>query len=81
MTIINIVGFVGSALVIWAYIPQIRHLVQEHCSVGISRMAYIVWLVAALFLLAHAAMIRDGVFIFLQTAKRGRIYTKRHFRA
>jgi uncharacterized protein with PQ loop repeat len=68
MTTIDIIGFVGSALVIGAYIPQIRHLIQEHCSVGISRMAYAVWLVAALFLLAHAAMIRDAAFIFLQAA-------------
>ena len=40
MTIINIIGFGGSALVIW--------------------------FVASLFLLAHAVMIRDVVFIFLQ---------------
>lgn len=65
---VEIIGFVGSGLVIWAYVPQIRHLVKEHCSVGISRRAYVLWFIAALFLLAHAVMIRDVVFIFLQTA-------------
>ena len=68
MTLIEIIGFVGSGLVIWAYVPQIEHLVKEHCSVGISRRAYVLWFVAALLLLIHAVMIRDIVFIFLQTA-------------
>jgi uncharacterized protein with PQ loop repeat len=68
MTFIEIVGLIGSGLVIWAYVPQIKHLVQERCSAGISRRAYTIWFIAALLLLTHAVMIRDTVFIFLQTA-------------
>lgn len=68
MTFVEIIGFLGSGLVIWAYVPQIRHLIQEHCSVGISRRAYVLWFIAALLLLMHAIMIHDTVFIFLQTA-------------
>jgi len=68
MNIIEIIGFIGSGLVIWAYVPQIKHLVKEHCSAGISRRAYAIWFVAAILLLVHAVMIRDIVFIFLQTA-------------
>lgn len=68
MNIIEIIGFIGSGLVIWAYVPQIKHLVKEHCSAGISRRAYTIWFVAAILLLIHAVMIRDIVFIFLQTA-------------
>lgn len=68
MTLIEIVGFIGSGLVIWAYVPQIKHLIQEHCSAGISRKAYAIWFIAALLLLAHAVMIRDNVFMFLQAA-------------
>jgi len=64
---IEIIGFIGSGLVIWAYVPQIRHLIQEHCSAGISRRAYILWFTSALLILIHAAAIRDIVFIFLQT--------------
>lgn len=67
MTLIEIIGFIGTGLVIWAYVPQIRHLIQEHCSAGISRRAYAIWFLAALLLLIHAVMIRDSVFILLQT--------------
>lgn len=66
MTVTEIIGFTGSGLVLWAFEPQIRHLVQEHCSAGISRRAYALWFVAGLFLFTHAIMIRDAVFIFLQ---------------
>jgi uncharacterized protein with PQ loop repeat len=66
MILIEMIGFIGSGLVIWAYVPQITHLVQEHCSAGVSRKAYVLWFIAALFLLAHAIMIHDIVFIFLQ---------------
>lgn len=64
----GIIGFVGSGLAIWAYVPQIGHLLRQHCSAGISRRAYAIWLIAALLLAAHAMMIRDAVFISLQIA-------------
>ncbi len=66
MTSIDLIGFIGSGLAIWAYVPQIEHLIREHCSAGISRRAYLLWFIAALLLLVHAVMIRDIVFIFLQ---------------
>ena len=62
----QVLGFIGSGLVILAYVPQIRHLIKEHCSQGISRYAYILWLIAATLLLFHAVMIGDAVFIVLQ---------------
>lgn len=68
MTIIEIIGFIGSGLVIQVYVPQIKHLIIEHCSAGISRRAYTIWFIAALLLLIQAVMIRDMIFIFLQTA-------------
>lgn len=68
MTLIEVIGFIGSGSVIWAYVPQIKHLVKEHCSAGISRKAYALWFIATLLLLTHAVMIRDTVFIFLQVA-------------
>ena len=60
------IGFLGTALVIIAYLPQIHHLVKEHCSGGISIKAYGLWLVSALFMLVHAVGIQDPVFIALQ---------------
>jgi uncharacterized protein with PQ loop repeat len=68
MNTIEIIGFIGSGLVIYAYVPQIKHLIQEHCSAGISRRAYAIWFIAALLLLSHAIMINDLVFMFLQAA-------------
>jgi uncharacterized protein with PQ loop repeat len=64
--IYQILGFIGSGLVILAYVPQIRHLIKERCSAGISRYAYVLWLTAAVLLLIHAVMINDTVFITLQ---------------
>jgi uncharacterized protein with PQ loop repeat len=66
MKLPQIVGLVGTCIVAAAYIPQIRHLIKEHCSAGISVRAYSLWFVAALFFLAYAGMIRDAVFIIAQ---------------
>lgn len=66
MALFQLVGFLGTGIVAAAYIPQIHHLVKEHCSAGISMNAYALWFVASIFFLVHAAMIRDVVFIILQ---------------
>lgn len=66
MALSQLLGFLGTGVVAAAYIPQIHHLVKEHCSAGISMNAYVLWCGAAIFFLIHAAMIRDVVFIFAQ---------------
>jgi uncharacterized protein with PQ loop repeat len=66
MTLFQLVGFLGTGVVAAAYIPQILHLVKEHCSAGISMNAYALWWVASILFLIHAAMIRDVVFVFAQ---------------
>jgi uncharacterized protein with PQ loop repeat len=66
MALSQVVGFLGTGIVAAAYIPQIHHLVKEHCSAGISTNAYALWFVASIFFLVHAVMIRDVVFIILQ---------------
>ena len=60
------IGFVGTALVIIAYVPQIQHLIAERCSGGISMRAYGLWFVAGFLMLIHAAAIGDPVFVLLQ---------------
>ena len=60
-------GYIGTALVILAYIPQIIHLVRERCSAGLSVGAYMMWGVAAMLLLTYAISARDMVFIALQS--------------
>jgi uncharacterized protein with PQ loop repeat len=62
----KLIGFLGTGLVIVAYLPQIRHLIKERCSGGISIKAYCIWFVAALLILVHAIGIQDPVFIVLQ---------------
>ncbi len=67
----KLVGFLGTALVISAYLPQIQHLIKEHCTGGISLRAYYMWLTAALLLLVRALAIQDPVFILLQGYQLG----------
>ena len=66
MSLSQLLGFLGTTIVAAAYIPQIRHLVKEHCSAGISMNAYALWCVASIFFLIHGAMIRDVAFVFVQ---------------
>jgi hypothetical protein len=61
----EIAGFVGAALSGSAYIPQISHLIRAHCSAGVSRPAFGVWLVASLLLTIRATAIQAWVFIVL----------------
>lgn len=63
---IHWLGYAGTALVIVAYLPQIAHLFQEHCSAGISARAYLLWSLSAVLLLTYAIAIGDPVFIALQ---------------
>ena len=65
LTATEIAGFVGAGLAGAAYIPQISHLVRAHCSAGISRLAFEVWLLASVLTTARAIAIHAGVFIML----------------
>lgn len=60
-------GAIGTTLVILAYFPQIIHLINEHCSAGLSLRAYVVWGMAAILLLSYAISQGDVVFIALQS--------------
>ena len=61
----EVAGFIGAGLAGAAYVPQISHLIRAHCSAGISRLAFGVWLVSSLLVTPHAIAIRAGVFIVL----------------
>ena len=65
LTATEIAGFAGAGLAGAAYIPQISHLIRARCSAGISRLAFEVWLLAALLTTSHAIAIHAGVFIVL----------------
>jgi len=59
-------GYLGTALVIIAYVPQIRHLMKMHCGDGISIAAYALWTVSSAFLCVYAIFAKEHIFIALQ---------------
>ena len=62
----ELLGLAGIALSMLAYLPQVVHLAREHCSAGVSRRAWAMWLVSSLMIGALALYRRDLVFILLQ---------------
>jgi uncharacterized protein with PQ loop repeat len=42
------VGVAGIVISMLAYVPQVVHLGRQHCSAGISRRAWAMWLVSSL---------------------------------
>ncbi len=60
-------GIFGTVTVVIGYLPQIRHLAREHCSAGVSIVAWQVWLLSSFLILAHALEVVDLVFITLQS--------------
>jgi lipid-A-disaccharide synthase-like uncharacterized protein len=61
-------GIIGIALSIFAYVPQITHLGRKHCSAGVSRRAWTMWLISSLLVGALAVDRGDPVFILLQAS-------------
>ena len=62
----EILGWIGTALVIAAYFPQIRHLYVEKCAWGISLTTWWIWLASSALLLIYAAMDESILFIVVQ---------------
>ena len=62
----EMLGWLGTALVIVAYVPQIRHLYVEKCAWGISISTWLIWLVAGAFLLGYCIFRNDTLLIFVQ---------------
>jgi lipid-A-disaccharide synthase-like uncharacterized protein len=62
----ELLGWAGTALVIIAYVPQIRHLYVEKCAWGISISTWLIWLVAGTLLLGYCIFRGDTLFTFVQ---------------
>lgn len=62
----EVLGVIGIALSVTAYVPQVVHLAREHCSAGISSRSWTIWLVSATLVGALALHRQDIVFILLQ---------------
>ena len=63
----EILGWVGTALVIIAYFPQIHHLMIERCAWGISVSTWVLWLVASGLLLSYCIMRGDLLLCLVQS--------------
>lgn len=62
----EMIGWLGTELVIVAYFPQIRHLYVEKCASGISISTWVIWLIAGLLLLTYAWLRSEGRFTVVQ---------------
>lgn len=62
----ELLGMAGIAIATLAYVPQVVHLGKEHCSAGVSRRAWAMWLVSSLLVGTLAVHRGDLVFISLQ---------------
>jgi lipid-A-disaccharide synthase-like uncharacterized protein len=62
----EILGVVGIAISVAAYVPQVVHLAREHCSAGVSSRAWAMWLAGGLLVGLLAVQRGDPVFILLQ---------------
>jgi lipid-A-disaccharide synthase-like uncharacterized protein len=71
----KIIGWVGTALVVIAYVPQIYHLLVEKCAWGISILTWTIWLIGSLLLLTYCILGRDFLFIVVQTINIAAIVT------
>ena len=63
--IIPALGFIGVLIGGYAYLPQIRHLIKEKCSGGISIRAFALWSISSALILINAIYIASLVFIVL----------------
>jgi lipid-A-disaccharide synthase-like uncharacterized protein len=63
---LDVLGIAGIAISVLAYLPQVRHLAKEHCSAGVSRGAWTMWLASSLLVGSVAVQRGDSVFILLQ---------------
>jgi lipid-A-disaccharide synthase-like uncharacterized protein len=67
MPLEQVIGWVGTALVVVAYLPQIYHLLVQKCAWGISILTWVIWLVGSLLLLSYCILRRDLLFTVVQS--------------
>ena len=62
----QILGILGVAISVAAYVPQVVHLWREGCSAGVSSRAWAMWLISSVLILTLALHQGEPVFIALQ---------------
>ena len=71
----KVIGWVGTALVIVAYYPQIHHLLVERCAWGISVLTWLIWLVSSVLLLGYCIFRREFLMCVVQAVNIAAIVT------
>jgi uncharacterized protein with PQ loop repeat len=71
----RIIGWVGTALVIVAYYPQIHHLLVERCAWGISLLTWLIWLASSMLLLGYCFFHREVLMCVVQGVNIAAIVT------
>jgi len=71
----EIIGWIGTALVIIAYFPQIHHLWREKCAWGISLKTWVIWLFSSALLLIYALLREEILFVVVQIINIAAILT------
>ena len=71
----KIIGWVGTALVIVAYYPQIHHLFVERCAWGISVPTWVIWLISSALLLTYCVLRREVLMCVVQGVNISAIVT------
>ncbi len=71
----EVIGWVGTALVVVAYFPQIHHLVVERCAWGISLLTWLIWLFSSTLLLTYCILRREFLMSFVQGVNIAAIVT------
>jgi lipid-A-disaccharide synthase-like uncharacterized protein len=66
--VFELLGVAGIAISVLAYLPQVVHLAREHCSAGISRRAWAMWLLSSVLIGTLAVHRHDPVFVLLQVS-------------
>lgn len=61
----ELIGFIGTLIILIAYIPQISNIVKHHTTAGLSLKAWFLWLIGTALVLVHAINIKEPVFITL----------------
>jgi len=62
----ELLGLIGIAISVLAYLPQVVHLARQHCAAGVSGRAWAMWLASSLLVGALALHRHDAVFVLLQ---------------
>jgi len=71
----EVLGWVGTALVVVAYYPQIHHLYVERCAWGISQLTWLIWLAASTLLLFYCALRGEVMLSVVQAVNIAAIVT------